>query len=361
MQTRNRIVCAAAAVLLTLPLLVPAARADFEERRSIASGDLVLNDLIGAVTIEGHGGSGFDVVVRVQGRDGTRERVKLREGDGKLSVVFPESRDFVYPRLGATSRTSFTADESSDQSWLAEILNSVLGKRITVRGSGSGLEVWADVTVSVPRGGKLRLNLGVGEIEAENVDGNLQLYNRAGTIGARGVHGGLIADTGSGRVVAADLQGDLLVDTGSGSVSVDRCRCDNVDIDTGSGSVTLADVEASSVRVDTGSGGVEATAVRADAADIDTGSGSIRLELERMGRGEYRLDTGSGSITLALPGDAAADVEASTGNGGIDVDQGLEVQFRHKERDEASFRIGTGGAKVELDTGSGSIRIVPVD
>lgn len=337
------------------------AMAGFEQDFDISSDELVINNLIGTVEIEGHNGSGFEVSVEVEGDDGDRDTITIREKAGELSVVFPSGeKNFVYPRMG-NGHTTFSK-KSRSGSWLSQVLGEILGSdKISVRGSGRGLEVWADIHVSVPEGGTLRVNHGVGTIEASSVEGELSLYNRSGKIEATNIDGPLIADTGSGGVTLSNISGNLLVDTGSGSVSVDGCDCESLNIDTGSGGVTVENVDSDEILIDTGSGKVRASEIRTSSANIDTGSGSIRLELEQMGSGDYRLDTGSGSITLALPEGASADVDASTGSGGIHLDLEDGVNIRHKEKDEMTFTVGGGNSTVTLDTGSGSINIVEND
>jgi DUF4097 and DUF4098 domain-containing protein YvlB len=76
-----------------------------------------------------------------------------------------------------------------------------------------------------------------------------------------------------------------------------------------------------------------------------------------MGDGDFLIDTGSGGIELRIPRGAGADFQAETGSGGVDLDLDDGVQLRTKQRDEAAFSIGGGGARVTLDTGSGAIRI----
>ena len=168
------VVCIAAAI--------PAV-AGFEQNFEINSDELVINNLIGKIEIEGHNGSGFEVTVEVDGDDGDRDTITVRENSGEISVVFPRGeKNFVYPKMGS-GQTSFSQNRSG--SWLSQVLGEILGSdKITVRGSGRGLEVWADVHVSVPSGGTLRVNHGVGTIEASSVDGELSLYNRSGKIEA---------------------------------------------------------------------------------------------------------------------------------------------------------------------------------
>jgi len=197
--------------------------ADFEERKSFSGNSLVVHNLIGDVTVKGHAGGEFEVRVQVQGRDASRETIEIRAEDGELTVVFPleRERDYVYPRLGSGSRTSFSM--SRDESgWLGALFEGLSGRRVTVRGSGSGMQVWADVEVLVPNGKNLEFYLGVGEINASEVSGDLRLDGHSGNMTASKIAGNLVVDTGSGGVTVNDVDGDLLVDTGSGSVSVPR-------------------------------------------------------------------------------------------------------------------------------------------
>jgi hypothetical protein len=343
---------------LVLAALAFPARADFEANHRFETGELAVRNLVGEIRVQGHDGAAFEVRVNVQGRDASPERVHIEENRRGLTVVFPveESKRFVYPRMGRHSKTSFSLSQD-DSGWLNQVLSGLLGgRRITVAGRGRGLEIWADVEVRVPRGGALTVKHGVGEIRAERMEGDLVLDNSSGGVEIEGVQGAVHVDTGSGSVSVSEVVGSLLIDTGSGRVEAHRCEGDEIDIDTGSGRVVLESLAGGHVNVDTGSGSVQAHGIGADSATIDTGSGSVVLELDRMGSGRFEIDTGSGSVMLSLPAGASADVHASTGGGGIVLD--LEgVTLRRKERDEVAFTIGGGGARVELDTGSGGIRI----
>ena len=108
---------------------------------------------------------------------------------------------------------------------------------MTVKGRGNGLEVWADVTVGVPRGRELEVQHGVGRISAVDVKADLVLDSHAGPIEVTSVEGDVLCDTGSGSVKAHGVRGDLTADTGSGSVELvlDRMGDGKFVIDTGSG------------------------------------------------------------------------------------------------------------------------------
>lgn len=352
--------------LLPLLLLAAPAQADFDQTFSFDADSLVLTDLIGAIQVQGHDGPNFEVAVHGRGRDASRDQLKLRTREGReaeLAVEFPVKRTkkYVYPEMGRGSNTSISLplEKQDGAGGLIEaIFEGLAGERVDVRGSGSGAEMWADVTVRVPRGKALKVVIGVGHIAASEARADLNLSTHSGRVELSALEGDLTVDTGSGRITGSNLHGKLHLDTGSGSVELASCAGPSVYVDTGSGSVHLSDVDTKNLHVDTGSGRVEATQVAADEANVDTGSGSVELELVRMGGGPYRVDTGSGSATLHLPATASATVHADSGSGGIKVE--LEgVEMLHKERDEVRFRVGSGEAKVEIDTGSGGIHILP--
>ncbi len=331
----------AVAVLLLLGSGV--ALAGFDVTLDVEGDELTFANVIGEITVEGHNGNAYEIVVHVRGEDATRDRVRVVQDDGRrarVAVEFPldESRDYVYPGMRA-NKTEFTFDEGG-RGWIARMLG---GDRIEVRQSGRGLEIWADATIRVPRGAALKVRHGAGRINAANVRGDVDL------------------DSHSGRIEISGVSGDVRADTGSGRVSIERCDSKRIVVDTGSGRVDVTGVEVGSLEIDTGSGRVEARDVAADDALIDTGSGSVLLELTRMGDGRFEIDTGSGSVELALPGDASADISAGTGSGGIRIDLDQAHDVERGRRGEARLRGGGGAARVVIDTGSGGVRIVEAD
>lgn len=375
MNSRTIVRTGALVALLVLVLIAPRAHAEFDESFTFESSSLRVTNLIGKIDIEGHSGSGFVVEVSVQGEDAEPGLIEFESSDGnraELMILFPtdDERRYVYPELGRNSRTTFNPGHGNNDMW------GFFGRgKIEVRGSGRGLEVWADVTIKVPHDAELIVFNGVGELEAVDVEAALELNVRSGAAFARDITGELNIDTGSGHVEVENVAGDLLVDTGSGHVDVVGLRGDRASIDTGSGHVELRDAEVPRIMVDTGSGHVEMDQIVCDdlevdtgsghveidelsaqAAMVDTGSGRVRLELVAMGNGEFEVDTGSGSITFLMPANPSARVDAETSSGGIDVDV-AGADFSREKRDHVRFEVGNGDADVRLDAGSGGIRI----
>ena len=349
---------------LLVSLLAGAAVAgEFQRSFALDSRELKVSNLIGAVEVLPSADGEFHVDVRVQGEDASEDLLEfeVREGrKGELLVRFPVKghSKYVYPPLGRNSKTVFTRRDvqAEERSWLKKLFSGWSGRKITVRGKGGGLEVWADLVIRVPEGRSLALDQGLGRIVARDVAADLSLDINSGSIETRDTSGDLVADTGSGDVEVLRARGEVLVDTGSGNVTVTDIDGAKLLVDTGSGNVEVAEARCRSLNVDTGSGRVTARRVHTDAAHIDTGSGHVQLQLDHMGQGRYLVDTGSGNITLELPADASARILADTGSGGItSLIEGATIN--HKERDELDMTVGGGKNRVVLDAGSGSITI----
>jgi hypothetical protein len=346
--------------------LAAPALAERTESYRLEGKSLFLGNLIGEIQVEGHDGDAFEVEVAIRGRDSERLEPEVRRDQGtrsRLEIAFPVERErrYVYPPMrGGRTTIQVGGRRDSDRGWLRELLEALTGERIEISGKGSGVEVWADVTVRVPRGGVLEVEHGVGEVSASGVNGELSFDLMSGAVSAERIDGRFDVSTGSGEVNLVDVEGEVRIDTGSGAVTVNRADSPVLVVDTGSGEVDLSNVRARRLVVDTGSGGVTAEGVSADSAMIDTGSGEVTLALAEMGDGDFEIDTGSGAITLLVPSYASAEVEADTGSGGIQVDL-RDFETLHRERDELHIRLGRGDASVRLDTGSGSIRLAASD
>jgi hypothetical protein len=330
-------------VLLSVGATIAAAEG-IQERFSFRAGELTLANLVGGIRVEQATAGTFEVVVTVLGKDAVPGKITFERTEGekaKLAIKFPLEKDhrFVYPAMGAGSSTTIEMSEGPSSGWhlLEQVFSGGHRDRVKVSGSGSGLQIWADVVVKVPVGKKLEVRHGVGAIDAQAVTADLLLDSHNGPVSVRQASGAVSIDTGSGEVHVSDAAGDLSIDTGSGEVDLERCRSSNLKVDTGSGAVRASDVEC-------------------DAMLIDTGSGDITTVLKRMGNGKFVFDTGSGSVDLSIPTGAAARFHADSGSGDIDVNL-PGIEFHKGSADDLNFRTGDGGATVDIDTGSGAIKV----
>lgn len=384
--------------LLPIALLLsgPPLAAQEPERFTLEGDDVAIYDLAGSVSLVAGTGSDVQVEVRRGGADAAELGVVTDEIDGRnaLRVMYPDD-EIVYPAMGRGFRVRLEVDDDGTfgdhdgRGWLALIFGF---DSVTIRGSGNGLEAHADLRIEVPAGRRVAVYLGAGEVAASNVEGELQIEAFAGRIGAEATRGSLQLDTGSGDIQVTDATGDLDADTGSGSITVRGASGGSVRLDTGSGHVAASDIDASDILVDTGSGSVELDGITGRALDADTGSGTVsarsvlvddvridtgsgsiivegtsartvdldtgsgRIEIGLMSDVErLTAETGSGSVVLRVPSDLGAEIEIDTGSGAIDL--GVPVQATRIDRSYLLGRIGDGGGRISIETGSGDVRL----
>jgi hypothetical protein len=343
-------------VAVLTAVAAPAAAQD-PERHTLRGSNVAVYNIAGSVRVEGGGGSDVVVEVTKRGQDGSRLRVETGGLDRReaLRVIYPEDR-IVYRGDGEEGRwggyrTTFTVHsdgtfEGGDDGWR--------GRRVEVRSSGSGFEGYADLRIIVPRGRGLEVNLAVGRVQVNNVEGDLTVDVHNASITTTGTRGRLNLDTGSGEVRVTDAQGDVFLDTGSGRVEINGVRGTELRLDTGSGSVRARDVEVTNLELDSGSGNIELSRVRATDLALDTGSGSVEVDLA-SDVNSLRVDSGSGGITLGIPESLGAELRIETGSGGIDADFPLTITRR--DRDSMTATIGDGRGRIQIETGSGGVRL----
>jgi DUF4097 and DUF4098 domain-containing protein YvlB len=205
--------------------------------------------------------------------------------------------------------------------------------------------------------GAARADTGSGSIHVTDASRSVQADSAAGDIELHRIRGGAEAKSGSGEIVAVDVEGDLHADTSSGDIKITRVR-GSVHARSGSGRVAVAlvssDVEAQTSAGDLQFVGIEGT------VEGKSGSGSARA---RGVRKELDVEMASGDIEAALPG-SGAQVDAATSAGEVDLTAVQRAGSLTGRADSGPLqswkgRLGQGGARWRLRTGSGTIRIVP--
>lgn len=350
-----------------LPLVAALALGPLTQRPALASERFAFKDdnvrvwnLAGRTLIEP--GTGSEVVVLLDrgGADAAKLRIATEPLAGKptLRVLYGSNRvvyrDESMPH-GNMNNVQMRDDgtwggESSMGSWWK---NS--GRRVTVSGRGSGLEAHADLRVQVPKGRQVSVYTVCGIARIANVDGRILFDGGSTDVTVNSCGGELSVDIGSGSVKIEKFDGDLHVDTGSGSVKLTDVAGARLHVDTGSGAVMGSQLAMRDILVDTGSGEVSLADVHASILKVDTGSGGVSLGL-LSSRCDLDIDTGAGDVRIQVPPTFAAEVHIETGPGDIRSD--LPMTVLAKDSDLLRARIGSGGARLHVDTGAGSVRLL---
>jgi hypothetical protein len=205
--------------------------------------------------------------------------------------------------------------------------------------------------VTVPMETRLQSRTGSGGQTITGLSGPVDASTGSGGVVVRSIQSDVRASTGSGSMQIEDV-GGFIGRTGSGGITASAVR-GAVDARSGSGHIDVRQTGEADVSVVTGSGGIDVTGARR-AVHARAGSGTI--ELEGRPAGNWDVETGSGGIRIDFPEDSAFDLNVRTGSGSINTTHPLAL-LGAISRNRLQGTVRGGGARVDLSTGSGSVRI----
>ncbi len=276
-------------------------------------------DTIEAKAIDG----AESVPIEVSG-ESSRSRIYLsvpysarrRSGDIRLDVRLPRY-----------------ADIESINSQRADIEVTGIDGAVSIT-SGSG-----DVRVSSV--GSLRVNRSHGNLTIKGVKGELIARTTHGDVWAESVGGLLDLATTHGNVTVREAGGDLRVHSTTGDVQID-CAKGRAEATSSNGSITLTGV----------------------AGDVDAGtsSGNVTLTGSIRTSGRYKLKTLSGDVRMTIQPDPPGFIATLSNYSGemeTHFPLRLETPLRGGPINRRIIgRYGDGGAKITLDSFSGSVRLI---
>jgi lia operon protein LiaG len=337
-------------------LVATSLQAQQVERYVIPDDEVAIYNMAGEVRVEAGTGSDVTVLATRGGADAAKVKVVQGKRDDvqTLRFIYPGNR-ILYGKLSNGSSTQLRVRDDGTFGDEDEHEGKRDGRQVTIASGGGGLDARADLRIAVPQGREVSVYLAAGAVSVTNVNGDLHINAASAPVTASATRGELDIDVGSGTVQVTQSRGDLSVDTGSGGVTASDIRGESVSIQTGSGDVTATNLNSNQLSIDTGSGNIQVTGVTAPQVALQTGSGSVTADL----KGEVwdvNVQTGSGDVTLKVPPTLAAEVDIETSSGDIETD--FEVAVTRHARDHMTGRIGEGGGKIDIETGSGGIKLV---
>ncbi len=174
-------------------------------------------------------------------------------------------------------------------------------------------------------GEEISLKCSSGNLEANDLTGNIYLRTSSGNLRASGLKGNTSAKSSSGNLRIEELNGNLSCKSSSGRIHLSEVSNSHITAVTSSGGVTLQDVEGK--------------------LDVESSSGSIRGENITLTSDSF-FESSSGSINIELSNDISTmsfDLKASSG--------GLRVG---NDRSDDRLIIKRGGINVNGKSSSGS-------
>jgi DUF4097 and DUF4098 domain-containing protein YvlB len=208
---------------------------------------------------------------------------------------------------------------------------------VSVKKKASGPSMTVDYEISAPAWMPIRVTGQFAYIGIEGVQS--EVY-------AETVHGDIVVKGGSGFVTAKSIQGEIIVEDAKGKISAIAVN-EGVRITGATGEIV----------VDSTNGDITMTKVDAKSVDVGSVNGNIRFEGTMANAGQYRFATHNGNITMVLPESTNATFSVRTYNGDFSSNLQTKAVGEIRRGRRATYTLGDGGAEVELESFSGSIRL----
>jgi len=245
---------------------------------------------------------------------------------------------------------------------------------IALPAAAAPLEI--DETRSLQPGGSIELEIVSGSVQISGWDKN-QVHIR-GTIDERFT--GIEID-GSGDSVSIEVEpirDSNKRDRNVTDLVIHVPRDCNLELESISASFTIDGIDGE-LEVESVSGGVEISGgvlgvevstisgkivVQADGAlrrgEFETVSGAVEIHGSLASDGRFSFETVSGDVSLYLAANVSARFEIETFSGDIHNDFGVKAEKTsiYLPAKELSFEIGSGGARVSIESMNGNIRLI---
>jgi len=266
-----------------------------------------------------------------------------------LAALLPQSTDTtVTVRPGSRLELSSQEGDITVATWSRNAIRIVADNdddtRIDVDQSGGIVSLRAHhrygpsgVTwkLTVPTDMALELSSQSGDITVDGTRGEVNVSTVEGKVSVRGGTGFVTLQSVEGDIDLRDASGRISLTTVDGSVKAGGVRGD-LKASAVDGEILLDDVESSNV----------------DASTVD---GEIRFSGAIRDGGRYRLTSHDGDVTVTAPV-INASVSVSTFSGDFDSDFPVTLSGS-SARKHMSFTLGSGGARLELESFDGTVAL----
>lgn len=238
-------------------------------------------------------------------------------------------------RVGTWDRAAMRVRATRSGSVMVEIERS--GSTVSIETeSRRGLPGPVQFEITVPRSYSVQVEGMNLPITIDGVEGSVDVENIEGAITVRGITGPVDVESVSGSITIENVQGVVSASSVNQAVSLTSVRGD-ISAETVNGAIIMRGIDASRVEANTVNGIVEYY-------------GAVR------DGGDYYLGTHNGRITMAIPEGTSARLAIATHNGKVEA--AFPVQIRSSDDREFSVALGSGSARIELESYNGSVFLV---
>lgn len=214
---------------------------------------------------------------------------------------------------------------------------SLVGNTVVIKtGSREGAPSVIDLDITVPQSMALTLSGTYADVTVDGVQGAISVETVNGEVNVRG---------GRGTVTLHSIQGSVTLADASGRIEVNTVNED----------IELRNVSGE-IKAETNNGEVMLTGIKSSSVDAGTINGDVLYEGTVSDGGSYSFDSHNGDITVSIPEGANVTITAATANGDIDASFPLPLTGspgKHRK----TFKIGSGSARMELESFQGDIEM----
>lgn len=224
------------------------------------------------------------------------------------------------------------ADHSSHDVIEIGIEPSVLTVKASSRRGSEGV---IDYVITAPTWMALNLSGVSSDIEIDGTQAPVTGETVNGAIKCRG---------GVGRVSLKSVQG---------AIALQQAKA-RVEVSTVNESIVLTDV-AGDITAETVSGDIRLEGAESASVDLTAVSGDLLYDGTLSDGGRYRFSTHNGDVKIGVPEKTNATVSIATFDG--EFNAGFPVSVTGTTKHRFGFTLGTGSARIELETFNGDIKL----
>lgn len=185
---------------------------------------------------------------------------------------------------------------------------------------------WMPLSIAGTPSAEVSIEGTEAEVTVETVEGSVHVVGGSGNVSLRSVEGEVSVEGARGRIELNSVDGAISVKDCSGDITAE----------TVDGEITMSGIESANV----------------DASTVD---GSVEYDGTIRDNGRYHFESHDGDVTVSVPEKANVTVSVSTFSG--DFDSCFPLQLKDKTKHRFTFVLGTGSARLEMESFDGSISI----
>jgi DUF4097 and DUF4098 domain-containing protein YvlB len=242
--------------------------------------------------------------------------------NGRIEVKSWKNAEIVIAGTQASNKISVESEQVGER---IDVTTSILDN------AAQSADLEANFQITVPEETELQLRTQTGLIYVEQVMGDMTLQSVAGEVHLKEVSGYIVVRTTNGSLICTQCAGKLNFNSVSGSAQLLQPALTNV--------------------------------------NLFTTSGNILFDGDFIRTGIYTMRSGKGTVEVHFSGNDSFDLNAQTATGTVDnqAEAYLKPDSHGVKHMASKFTkglfgtVGTGLAKVELSSYSGTIRILKRD